>query len=110
MKLINPHGRTLVNREIQGSEREELLTKATTLPKVQLSSRQVSDLLMLAIGGYSPLDGFLNEVDYTSVRDRMRLVNGIVWPIPITLAVSTDEAKSVRVTSEVSLYDGDHLL
>ncbi|PYS73892.1 MAG: sulfate adenylyltransferase [Acidobacteria bacterium] len=110
MKLINPHGGTLVNREIQGSEREELLTKATTLPKVQLSSRQVSDLLMLAIGGYSPLDGFLNEADYTSVRDHMKLVNGVVWPIPVTLAVSTDVADGLKGPSEVSLYDDDHLL
>jgi len=110
MKLINPHGGTLINREIQGTEREELVSKATTLPKVHLSSRQVSDLLMLAIGGYSPLDGFLNEADYTSVRDRMRLVNGVVWPIPITLAVSRDEADGLRVPAEVSLYDDDHLL
>src|SRR5678816_432270 len=110
MKLIKPHGGTLINREIQGSEREELVRKATTLPKVQLSTRQVSDLLMLAIGGYSPLDGFLNEADYTSVRDLMKLVDGVVWPIPITLAVSTDEADDLRVPSEVSLYDDDHLL
>jgi len=110
MKLINPHGGTLINREIQGSEREELVRKAATLPKVQLGSRQVSDLLMLAIGGYSPLDGFLNEADYTSVRDRMRLANGVVWPIPITLAIVTDEAADLRVPSEVSLYDDDHLL
>src|SRR6185369_13192476 len=110
MKLIKPHGGTLINREIQGSKREELIRKATTLPKVQLSSRQVSDLLMLAIGGYSPLDGFLNEADYTSVLDRMKLVNGVVWPIPITLAVSTDEAGGLRVPSEISLYDDDHLL
>ena len=52
MKLIKPHGGTLINREIQGSEREELVKKATTLPRVRLSSRQVSDLLMLTIGGY----------------------------------------------------------
>src|SRR6476660_851156 len=110
MKLIKPHGGTLINREIQGSKREELIRKATTLPKVQLSSRQVSDLLMLAIGGYSPLDGFLNEADYTSVLDRMKLVNGVVWPIPITLAVSTDEADGLRVSSEVSLYHDDDLL
>ena len=110
MKLIKPHGGTLIHREIQSSEREELVRKATTLPKVQLSSRQVSDLLMLAIGGYSPLDGFLNEADYTSVLDRMKLVNGVVWPIPITLAVSTDEADGLRVSSEVSLYHDDDLL
>jgi len=110
MKLIKPHGGILINREIQGSKREDLVRKATTLPKVQLSSRQVSDLLMLAIGGYSPLDGFLNEADYTSVRDRMRLANGVVWPIPITLAVSTDEAYGLKVPSEVSLYDDADLL
>ena len=110
MKLIKPHGGILINREIQGSKREDLVRKATTLPKVQLSSRQVSDLLMLAIGGYSPLDGFLNEADYTSVLDRMKLVDGVVWPIPITLAVSTDEADGLKVPSEVSLYDDDDLL
>src|SRR6476620_8420079 len=110
MKLINPHGGTLINREIQGTERDELLSKATTLQKIHLSSRQVSDLLMLAIGGYSPLDGFLNEADYTSVLDRMKLVDGVVWPIPITLAVSTDEAKGLRVTSDGCLYEHDHLL
>ena len=110
MKLINPHGGNLVNREIQGREREELIRTATALPRVQLNSRQISDLLMIAIGGYSPLDGFLNEADYTSVRDRMRLVNGVVWSIPITLAVSKDEADALSVPAEMALYDGDYLL
>jgi sulfate adenylyltransferase len=110
MKLISPHGGNLVNREIQGREREELIRTATALPRVQLNSRQISDLLMIAIGGYSPLDGFLNEADYTSVRDRMRLVNGVVWSIPITLAVSKDEADALSVPAELALYDGDYLL
>lgn len=110
MKLICPHGGNLVNREIQGREREELIRTATALPRVQLNSRQISDLLMIAIGGYSPLDGFLNEADYTSVRDQMRLVNGVVWSIPITLAVSKDEADALSVPAELALYDGDYLL
>jgi len=110
MKLISPHGGNLVNREIQGREREELIRTATALPRVQLNSRQISDLLMIAIGGYSPLDGFLNEADYTSVRDQMRLVNGVVWSIPITLAVSKDEADALSVPAELALYDGDYLL
>jgi len=110
MKLINPHGGKLVNREIQGREREELIRIASTLPKVQLNNRQISDLLMIAIGGYSPLDGFLNEADYTSVRDQMRLANRVVWTIPITLAVSKDEADALSVPAEVALYDDDHLL
>lgn len=110
MKLISPHGGNLVNREIQGREREELIRTATALPRVQLNSRQISDLLMIAIGGYSPLDGFLNEADYTSVRDQMRLVNGVVWSIPITLAVTKDEADALSVPAEMALYDGDYLL
>ena len=110
MKLINPHGGELVDRKIQGSEREELIRMATTLPKVQLNKRQVSDLLLIAIGGYSPLDGFLNEADYTSVRDQMKLANGVVWTIPITLAVSKDEADALSVPTEVALCDDDNLL
>jgi sulfate adenylyltransferase len=110
MKLITPHGGKLVNRQIQGGEREELIRMATTLPKVQLNSRQISDLLMIAIGGYSPLDGFLNEADYTSVRDQMKLANGVVWSIPITLAVSKDEADALSVPAEVALYDDDYIV
>lgn len=110
MKLITPHGGELVDRQIQGREREEFIRTATALPRVQLNSRQISDLLMIAIGGYSPLDGFLNEADYTSVRDQMRLANGVVWPIPITLAVSKDEADALSVPADVALYDGDYLL
>ncbi|HKY27801.1 MAG TPA: sulfate adenylyltransferase, partial [Pyrinomonadaceae bacterium] len=110
MKLISPHGGTLINREIQGGEREELIKTAETLPRVQLNSRQMSDLLMIAIGGYSPLDGFLNEADYTSVRDQMRLANGLVWSIPITLAVTKDLADALNTPANVALYDGDHLL
>ena len=110
MKLINPHGGKLVNREIQGGERDELIRIAPTLPKVQLNKRQISDLLLIAIGGYSPLDGFLNEADYTSVRDHMKLANGVVWTIPITLAVTKGEADALSVPADVALYDGEYLL
>lgn len=110
MKLITPHGGTLVNREIQGGEREAVLRTAIALPKVQLNSRQISDLLMIAIGGYSPLEGFLNEADYTSVRDRMKLANGVVWSIPINLAVTKDKASALNIPGEVALYDDDYLL
>src|SRR5215813_1933893 len=110
MKLIDAHGGNLVDREVFGAEREELLQTVASLPQVQLKSRQISDLLLIAIGGYSPLNGFLGEADYTSVRDQMKLANGVVWPLPITLAVSKDEADAVRVPAKVALYEGDHLL
>ncbi len=110
MKLITPHGGELINRQIQGGEREELIRMATTFPSVQLNNRQISDLLLIAIGGYSPIDGFLNEADYTSVRDQMKLANGVVWTIPITLAVSKHQADALSVPAEVALYDDDYLL
>ena len=110
MKLIKPHGGNLINREPRGAQREQLLGIAQSAPKIQINSRQISDLLMIAIGGYSPLEGFLGEADYVSVRDEMRLRNGLPWPIPITLAVDTNVAESVTVNGDVGVYDGDHLL
>jgi sulfate adenylyltransferase len=109
MKLINPHGGTLVNREVEGTERDQLVQAAAELPKLQLNSRQVSDLLMIATGAYSPIEGFMGEADYRSVVSSMRLANGVVWPIPITLAVSREDAKRLRIRKDVALYQ-DHLL
>jgi sulfate adenylyltransferase len=66
--------------------------------------------MMIATGAFSPIDGFLGEEDYRSVVSRMRLANGTVWPIPVTLAVSDDEAASLRVGEEIGLYQGQLLL
>ena len=110
MKLINPHGGVLVNREVKGSEREQLVPAAGKLPKLQLNSRQVSDLLMIATGAYSPIEGFLGEADYLGVISNMRLANGVVWPIPITLAVSSDEADGLKTGEDVALFQEEQLL
>jgi len=110
MKLINPHGGVLINREAAGAERKQLALTAAKLPRLQLNARQVTDLLMIATGGYSPLAGFLGEADYLSVSVSARLANGIAWSIPITLAVSEDQAGSLDRGDEVGLYEGDHLL
>src|ERR1044072_8464136 len=109
MKLITPHGGTLVNREVSGRERDQLMRAASEFPKLQLNGRQISDLLMIATGAYSPIDGFMGEANYKSVVANMRLANGVVWPLPITLAVSSEEAKRFRVRKDVALYH-DHLL
>jgi len=82
---------------------------ASEFPKLQLNARQISDLMMIATGAYSPIDGFMGEADYKSVVANMRLANGVVWPLPITLAVSGEEAKRLRVKKDVALYH-DHLL
>ena len=110
MKLISPHGGTLVNREVTGPERQRLIEESVDLPRLQLNARAISDLELIAIGGYSPLDGFLDSWNYNSVLKRMRLASGTPWPIPVTLSVSDEEAGQLREGTDVALYQGEHLL
>ena len=110
MTLIRPHGGTLVNREVKGSERERLIESSATMPALALSAREISDLEMIATGAYSPLEGFLDRSDYSSVCANMRLANGVAWPIPITLALADERASRFRQFEDVALYQGDHLL
>ena len=110
MKLISPHGGRLINREVTGTERERLINASTDMPALQLNAREISDLEMIATGAYSPLEGFLNPSDYSSVCTSMRLANGIPWPIPITLSASDEQARSFRQFEDLALYQGDHLL
>ena len=110
MKLIRPHGGSLINREVTGSERDRLLRAAVDLPALQLNAREISDLELIASGAYSPLEGFLDSSDYSSVCGKMRLANGLLWPIPITLSVSSAQANKFRRFEDLALYQGDHLL
>jgi sulfate adenylyltransferase len=111
MRLIRPHGGTLVNREVTGIERESLIQAAAEMPKLQLNAREISDLEMIATGAFSPLEGFLGESDYRSVRANMRLANGIAWTIPVTLSVTNEQAEKLREGTDVALYQGaNHLL
>ncbi|WP_017653450.1 sulfate adenylyltransferase [Fortiea contorta] len=91
-EAIAPHGGKLVNRIATPEQRAEFLSKADFLPRVQLDARAVSDLEMIAIGGFSPLTGFMNQEDYDRVVTQMRLANGVVWSIPITLSVTPQVA------------------
>ncbi|WGV25227.1 sulfate adenylyltransferase [Halotia branconii] len=93
---IAPHGGQLVNRIATAEQRAEFLSKADFLPRVQLDERTVSDLEMIAIGGFSPLTGFMNQADYDRVVTQMRLANGLVWSIPITLSVIQEVATSLK--------------
>jgi sulfate adenylyltransferase len=110
MKLIRPHGGTLVNREVTGIERETLIEAATEMPALRLNAREISDLEMIATGAYSPLEGFLGAADYRSVCANMRLANGVAWPIPITLSVTSAEADTLGEGRDVALYQDAHLL
>ena len=110
MKLIKPHGGQLINREISGVDRERLVSDSTNLPGLQLNSRQVADLEMIAIGAYSPLEGFMNSADYSSVCSNLRLANGLAWSIPVTLAVTGEQASQFQPSQDIALYQEDHLL
>ncbi|WP_414541896.1 sulfate adenylyltransferase [Nostoc sp. CCY0012] len=93
---IAPHGGQLVNRIATPEQKAEFLSKADFLPRVQLDERAVSDLEMIAIGGFSPLTGFMNQADYHRVVQEMRLANGLVWSIPITLSVTEEVASPLQ--------------
>jgi sulfate adenylyltransferase len=110
VKLINAHGGQLVNREVVGAERGRLVEAAASLPGLRLGARAVSDLELIATGAYSPLEGFMTEADYVSVRDRMRLANGLVWSLPVTLAVTKEESGALVNGRDVALYQGRRLL
>ncbi len=104
--LIAPHGGELVINLASEAERVELQQRAQELPHITVGSRQLADLEMLANGAYSPLGGFMKRDDYESVVNTMHLSNGLPWSIPITLAVTTDQAQAIAVGTQVALVDG----
>jgi sulfate adenylyltransferase len=88
MELNTPYGGELVDLLAKGKERDALLAEANTLPSLQISDRSVHDLELLATGAFSPLRGFLGQADYERVLKDMRLADGTLWPLPITLPVA----------------------
>jgi sulfate adenylyltransferase len=100
---ITPHGGTLINRIATPDQRAEFLDKAEYLPRVQLDERAVSDLDLIAIGGFSPLTGFMKQADYDRVVNEMHLANGLPWSIPITLSVSAEVAEPLKEGTLVRL-------
>jgi sulfate adenylyltransferase len=103
MKLITPHGGSLINREVNDEERAKWLAAAPGLAQLEIDARVFSDLEMIAIGGYSPLEGFMGESDYLSVVERMRLADGLPWSIPVTLPVKSDQANKLKLGEDVAL-------
>ncbi len=93
--LIAPYGGKLVNLVVEGQEREELLARAAQLPSIKISMRALCDLELLATGGFSPLDTFMGKADYERVLREMRLADGTLWPLPITLTVDPKELPTV---------------
>jgi sulfate adenylyltransferase len=104
MTTIKPHGGTLVSRVLEGTAREEAYTIARHAPRVDLTPVSLSDLELIATGAYSPLNGFLGRADYERVIHEMRLVDGTLWPIPITLPVQESAAERLREGESVALH------
>ena len=96
---------------IVNEERAAMLKDiALDLPDITLNDRQLCDLELLTIGAFSPLDGFMTRADYESVLDRMRLQNGVLWPIPICLSISETKARSLEAGQSVTLRDHEGFL
>ncbi len=105
--LVPPHGGgSLKPLLIPTAERADELRRAATLVKVPLSSREVSDLFMLAMGAYTPLDGFMGEDDWRGCCTAMMTGDGTFWPIPITLSCTEELAAGIKIGDEIALTDG----
>jgi sulfate adenylyltransferase len=100
--LVRPHGGALVNRIVSGSEAKALRSRAASLPRITLDAREQADLELIATGAASPLEGFLGPADYASVVDTLRLADGTVWPLPLTLAADTT---GLEPGSQAALHD-----
>ena len=108
MALVDPHGGgaltpLLLDGEALAAERR----RAATLPQLTVSSREKGDLVMLGIGGFTPLAGFMSRADWLGVCDGMTAAGGLFWPIPITLSASASFADSVRAAQDIALIDSD---
>lgn len=106
--LIAPYGGTLIDLLVPAAELEARKAYASTLPSLQLSHRATCDLELLATGGFSPLNRFMNKADYQRVLDEMRLADGTLFPMPVTLPV--DAAADLHLDREIALRDAHNNL
>jgi len=109
-RLIPPHGGELVELLATPERARQLHEASRDWPSWDLSSRQLCDLELLLNGGFSPLEGFMSRADYDSVCSRMRLANDILWPIPITLDVTQEFAKGIKLGDQVALRDPEGMI
>jgi sulfate adenylyltransferase len=108
VRLPAPHGGAGLHPLLLGGEalREEV-RRAQSLPKLRITSREKGDLIMLGIGGFTPLAGFMGHADWQGVCDSMRTAQGVFWPIPITLSADAMTADAIRLHSDVALVDAE---
>jgi len=110
IKLVPPHGSSeLKPLLLEGQAQQEEIKRAATLKKVPITSRETGDLLMMGIGAFTPLEGFMGKDDWKSCCETMTLPSkkGLFWPIPVTLSATEELANSLRIGEEVQLWDTD---
>src|SRR5205823_11712983 len=104
--LVPPHGGGLLKpRMLSGEALAAECARARTLRTVRVSSREKGDLVMLGIGGFTPLEGFMTRADCEGVCKDYRTAAGLFWPIPITLSVDAPTAESIRISDSIALTD-----
>ncbi len=105
-KLVKPHGAdALKPLLLEGEALAAEVKRAETLPKIHISSRETGDLIMMGIGGFTPLTGFMTRADWEGVCDGMKMANGLFWPIPITLSTDQHTADGIKTGTDVALVD-----
>ena len=108
--LIAPHGGALINPQANQEQAAEIKAQSRDWPSYDLTPRQLCDLELLLNGGFSPLTGFLNKVDYTRVCEEMRLADGTLWPVPIMLDVPEALATTLAQGTKLALRDAEGVM
>lgn len=108
--LVAPHGGELVDLTSSPERANELKAHSREWPSWDITPRQICDLELLMSGGFSPLRGFMTRTDYESVCCKMRLTSGVLWPMPVTLDVSEEFAKTLKPGSKVALRDAEGVM
>ncbi len=109
MALVNPHGKAkkLMPLLLEGKALETATAAAKKMEQVKMTSRETSDLIMMGIGAFTPLTGFMTKADWQGVCDKFVMADGTFFPIPITLSTSKEQADKLKVGQEVALVDGE---
>jgi sulfate adenylyltransferase len=110
-KLVAPHGgKGLVCALLHGSDLAAEKERAAKMKRIDVSARAKGDLIMMGIGGFSPLSGFMKKADWKGVCEKFQMADGTFWPVPITLDISKGEADSIKEGEEVALYAKGELM
>ena len=108
-QLVPPHGgKGLTICLLEGAEKDAELKKAEGLKQVEISPRVKGDLIMMGIGGFSPLTGFMTKADWKGVCEEFLTANGTFWPVPVTLDVSSEDADAIGEGDEIALFDPEN--